>query len=243
MAGLWGINSSGQATKANSFPVTLASDEDAQDLTIGGVAPQLDDTDKIAVSLYGKDSAAGDTPILATSTGVVVVAPGGTTSFEGDGQSQSPIGIHGQSGTEHFLAVAEYNSDGAGNWRRKRCNLDVTLLASGARTATSSSADQDNFNGRGVIVTLDVTADPASASITLAIERKDSVGGKYEKLLDAVAVAAVGTHTYIVYPGCGAAADDVVETNGYPLGRIWRVTVTHADTDSITYSVSGSLVL
>ncbi len=38
-------------------------------ISIGGVAPQLDSTDRIAISLYGKDSAAGDTPITADSSG------------------------------------------------------------------------------------------------------------------------------------------------------------------------------
>jgi len=39
------------------------------DITIGSQAPQLDDTDKLAVSLYGKDSAAGDTEVLVDSSG------------------------------------------------------------------------------------------------------------------------------------------------------------------------------
>jgi len=121
---------------------------------------------------------------------------------------------------------------------------DIALLASAARTATSASSDQINYgNARGVIVTLDCTVDPASASITMDIEHKDTVSGKYESLmLTAAAVTAVGTHTYIVVPGVGAAADDVVEVAGFPIGKVWRVNVTHADTDSITYSVGASYV-
>lgn len=43
-------------------------------ISIGGVALQLDDTDKIAVSLYGKDSAAGDVPIKADSSGYLLAS-------------------------------------------------------------------------------------------------------------------------------------------------------------------------
>ena len=123
-------------------------------------------------------------------------------------------------------------------------NTEVTLLASAARTASTSSSDQTNFGARGVIITLDVTAISATPSITLAVEHKDSVASNYEKLLDATAVTATGTHTYIVYPGADTTArEDVVEASGWPIGRTWRVTVTHADADSITYSVAASYVI
>ena len=97
----------GQKTKAASLPVTLASDEDALavtgaffqvtqpvslavapstpvtgpiDIEVGGVAPQLDDTDKIAVSVYGEDAAAGDTPLPVDATyGVRVCHPNATS--------------------------------------------------------------------------------------------------------------------------------------------------------------------
>jgi len=122
-------------------------------------------------------------------------------------------------------------------------NAEVSLLGSAARTATVSAGDQTNLNARGVIITLDVSAISATPSITLAVEHKDSVAGKYEKLLDGAAVTAVGTHTYIVYPGADTTArEDVVEVSGWPIGRTWRITVTHADSDSITYSVAASYV-
>jgi len=76
----------GQKTKLLSLPVTLASDEDALavtgtvDIEVGGVPPQLDDTDKIAVSVYGEDAAAGDTPMHVDGTyGVRVCHPNATS--------------------------------------------------------------------------------------------------------------------------------------------------------------------
>ena len=76
----------GQKTKAASLPVTLASDEDALgvtgtvDIEVGGVPPQLDDTDKIAVSVYGEDAAAGDTPLHVDATyGARICHPNATS--------------------------------------------------------------------------------------------------------------------------------------------------------------------
>lgn len=43
-------------------------------LDIAGTAPQLDDTDKLAVSLYGSGSAAGDTAVDVDSNGNIIVA-------------------------------------------------------------------------------------------------------------------------------------------------------------------------
>lgn len=43
-------------------------------IRIESVAPQLDDTDKIAVSLYGADSAAGDTAVAVNSSGEIPIS-------------------------------------------------------------------------------------------------------------------------------------------------------------------------
>ena len=123
-------------------------------------------------------------------------------------------------------------------------NTYLPVLKIAARTATTTSDDIDNRYARGVLVTLDVTALTGGASITLSIEAKDIVSGKYEALLTAsTAVTATGTHSYLVYPGAGAASDDIVQTASFPLPRIWRVKVTHADNTSVTYSVGANLIL
>ena len=51
--------------------VDISATEDFNLATIASQAPQLDDTDKIAVSLYGKASAAGDKELLLDSAGHV----------------------------------------------------------------------------------------------------------------------------------------------------------------------------
>lgn len=123
-------------------------------------------------------------------------------------------------------------------------NTSLNILGSAARTATTISADLDNRFAKGVLITLDVTAAVATPSITLSVEVKDEVSGKYETIFTAsAAVTGVGTHSYLIYPRAGAAAGDIVEVAGFPLPKTWRVKVTHADADSITYSVGGNLII
>ena len=163
------------------------------------------------------------------------------TDNSADGRSVGTVSNF--SGTERVLAVGPFLFNNT-NWDRQRGNTELTLLASAARTATTNSSDQTNYNHRGVLVTLDVTAITDTPSIVLKIQAKDPVSSKYETLLEAAAVTATGTHSYVVYPaGDMAAAEDVVEAQPFPLPRTWRVSVEHADTDSITYSVGASMIL
>lgn len=123
-------------------------------------------------------------------------------------------------------------------------NTYLPVFKSAARTATATSDDLDNRYARGVMVTFDVTALTAGASLTPSIEFKDVTSGKYEALLTATTpVAAIGTHTYVIYPCVGTAAGDITELVGYSLPKIWRVKVTHADDKSVTYSVGANLII
>ena len=119
-------------------------------------------------------------------------------------------------------------------------NRSVTLLASAARTATNSTGDQSNNSWRGVHVIIDVTSITASPSVVPTIQGKDEVSGVYYSILVGTAITATGTTVLKVYPGigtlAGGAASDVLPST-------WRVTFTHADTDSITYSAAAQMVL
>lgn len=117
-------------------------------------------------------------------------------------------------------------------------NKEGTALVSAARTATVSSADIANLSGCGITVVLDVTAKGTAPSITLKIQQKDPASGKYIDLLTSAAVTTVSTNTYRVYPGLTAAAN--VTVNGV-VGKTFRITMTHSNTDSITYSVGYAI--
>lgn len=118
----------------------------------------------------------------------------------------------------------------------------VVLLESAARTATPTPgpggdypylANHQRFKGCHVI--LDVTAVTATPSVTVDIEGYDYGSDSWYNLLTGVAVTATGTNIYKVHPDLTAVANQVAK-DGLPY--LWRVTVSHADADSITYSLS-----
>jgi hypothetical protein len=122
-----------------------------------------------------------------------------------------------------------------------------TVLSSASRITTTVSSDftnlGENLNTRGVYVTLDVTGILTTPNITVSIQAKDYTSGKYENLLTASSgVSSAGTHTYLVYPGVGTASADVTQVASFPLPPLWRVSVAHANTNPITYTVNALLI-
>jgi hypothetical protein len=150
------------------------------------------------------------------------------------GQIQS---ANGNNGMITQVAPSVYNGD---TWDRTRNNVDATLLSSTARTASVNSSDITNYNGRGVVVVINVTSITDTPSVVFTIQGKDSVSSVYYDILASAAVTATGTTTLTVYPGNSAAANSKADT---PLPRVWRVEAVHADADSITYSVGSSTIL
>jgi hypothetical protein len=123
---------------------------------------------------------------------------------------------------------------------RQRGNVDTASLitASGA-TTTQTSADQVNFNGRGLVVVLDMTA-VGTGSVTATIQGKDAASGKYYTLLAGAAVVTNSTNVYTVYPAAPATAN--VSANS-PVPRTWRVTVTAGNANPTTYTVGASVIV
>ncbi len=126
------------------------------------------------------------------------------------------------------------------NWSRARGNTDITVLASAARTATASSADQTNYNGRGAHIVINVTAVTSTPSVVFTVEGKDALSSAYYTILTSAAITGTGTTALTVYPGATAAANVAVSQI---LPRTWRVTATHGDADSITFSVGASVII
>ena len=118
-------------------------------------------------------------------------------------------------------------------------NTNIIMLSSAARTAAATSDDITNSSFRGCHVIIDVTADPDTASITPTIQGLDTVSGKYYTLLVGNAIAAVGTTVLRIYPGLTSSAN-VIANDILP--NKFRVSMAVADTDSMTYSVSATLI-
>lgn len=128
-----------------------------------------------------------------------------------------------------------------------RLNTEGTLLASAARTASTRTSTQTNYNAKSVIIYLDVTAVGASGGLILKVEGVDPTTGKTFNLnVDPAIITVIGKYAYVVGLGAsggGGAAQDVKQTTPLSLPRSWDVFVYHADATSYTYSVGYSLIL
>jgi hypothetical protein len=123
-------------------------------------------------------------------------------------------------------------------------NEEHEVLASAARTATLQSSDQDNEYGRCHILFLNVSAVTATPSITLYLQIKDSISSNYATVWTAsAAVTATGQYTYLFGLGGSGSVGSFTEAVNLRLPRVWRLGVTHGDTDSITYSVSAATLV
>ncbi len=119
-------------------------------------------------------------------------------------------------------------------WRK------ISLLASAARTATVSSAVQDTPNIKRALIFIDVTSVTATPSVvpTITCGKPDpaATADDAATLLTGAAITATGNTILQVGPGLYNVANLVA---GACLPAQWGVTMTHGDTDSITYSVSA----
>ena len=128
----------------------------------------------------------------------------------------------------------------ASAWNRQRGNHSGTLLASAARTATVNSANITNYNHRGVHIIINVTAITATPSVVPTIQGYDPLSTTYYTLLTGVAITATGYTILKIYPGIGAVANAAANDI---LPNTWRISMAHADADSITYSVGYQAVI
>ncbi len=114
-------------------------------------------------------------------------------------------------------------------------NANATVLASAARTATTTSDTFTNLHSRQAHLIIDVTVAPGVDTVTPKIEGYDAVSGKFYTLLTGSAISTTGTNVIKIGPGLAASAN-VSAADFLPLK--WRVTMTHSAGTSFTYSVA-----
>jgi len=114
------------------------------------------------------------------------------------------------------------------------------VIASAQVTAAPSVDDQRNPYARGLHLVIDITQLTATQTVTVTIQGKDPLSGKYYTILASTALAAVATTVLKVYPGLPVAANS---TANDILPRDWRVAITLANGLSTTFSVGALLVL
>lgn len=116
----------------------------------------------------------------------------------------------------------------------------VTVYASAARTATPTAVTIPTGRYKYLDLVIDTTAHASTPSVTVAIDGYDTVSGKYYNLLTSAAQDGTAQTTVIrVGPGLAASSNVVAD---YALPSTIKVTCTHSDSDSITYSVGAHLM-
>lgn len=228
-------------TTTNALP-TVLYDGGGTAITTAG-ADNLAGTAILAVASMLYDGTTWDRPkgALAGSNLTGTIPAAGLYLSDGTNWARwltaSVIG-DAQSGAFQPTSVA-YNYNGS-TYDRAYNNTEGTLLASAARTATTSSADQTNYNAKGVRIFINATASAATPSVVFTVEVKDPVSATYTAVATSAAITGAGHTVVTVYPGITTAANVSI---AHVLGRTWRVTATAADADSLTYSVGYSYIL
>lgn len=183
------------------------------------------------------------TPIATKADGTVFVAPmyASVTPIA----SALTVGVTSyQSGAYGFPGVVPIVSNGS-TYDRLSGNVDGTALASAARTAYVISADIINYNGRGILIFLNVTAASGTGGLQVRLMAKDPVSGTYFAMAATpTAVTATGKNAYVFYPGSSAgAAGNVAQNVSIVMPRTIAIEVIHGDGTSYTYSVGYSIIL
>lgn len=153
--------------------------------------------------------------------------------------SMSGLSVQPSGSASFAIGVGPYSFNNT-TWDRVRNNVDTTGLVtlSAATAGTFNGTDQINYNGRGIQVLVDVTAATAM-TLTINIQGKDAVSGKYYTILSSAALAAVASTQLTVYPDTTVVANVAVSQ---PLPRTWRVQAVVTGT-SVTATVGASVIL
>lgn len=114
-----------------------------------------------------------------------------------------------------------------------------TLLPSAARTTSPDTFELvTSIRNKSLVVVLDATAVTSTPSVTVAAAGVDRASGKTWPLVTSLAVVATGTTVLKVSPGITTSANAAVAD---VLPPFVRVTVTHGNANSITYTLSAHL--
>lgn len=111
----------------------------------------------------------------------------------------------------------------------------ITPYDSVARVATPTAVEFNTKRDTGIIVVINVTAVSATPSVVPTIDGIDSVSGAAYNLLTGAAITGTGITFLRIHPAIEGAANIKASEM---LPELTRITMTHADADSITYSVS-----
>ena len=120
-------------------------------------------------------------------------------------------------------------------------NTEFTLLASGARSSSTTTEKLENKYYKGVYICLNVSAAPGGDTVAIYVRGYDQISGSVFNLLQGSNISTTGLNTYLIHPGVGLDEDgsSLKKVVPWPLTRNWDVQVYHSGSGSFTYSLSG----
>lgn len=119
---------------------------------------------------------------------------------------------------------------------------NTTVYLSAARTATPTAVTVAVGRYNFLRLVVDVTAAAATPSVVVTIDALSPLSGKYHNLLTSAALTESGVpYVRVLTIGPGLPVTNNVSANSVLPDTI-RVTMTHGDSDSITYSVTAELM-
>lgn len=143
-----------------------------------------------------------------------------------------------------LVADTAYNETSQDKWRN---NTQATIFASAARTAAATSGTLTNYNARGAMFHIRVTAKAGATTLGFNIFPINLVANSALNsyaTITGIAAAAGADYYWLVYPG--ALNADITAGNavkGLALPRQYVFQAAPSDANSITYSVDVSYIL
>lgn len=230
--------------KSGRSPVDVINDVTVVGKQASGDAQTVNPVVSAGVYNHSQNLTAGQVGVISVDQyGDPVVSPRNGTDTLGDALSNGINAWRCPDTSMLKMGVLPFLFNGV-TWDRNRNNVTATIFASAARTATANSTDQTNYNARGALLTLDITAASGTTpTLDITIEAKDPVSSFYIAILSAAFAqkTTTGQDSLLLYPGITSSANRQILT---VLPRVWRAVATIAGTTpSFTFSLGCSYVL
>jgi len=203
-----------------------------------------------AAALYGFDGT-DLRRLLSTTAGLLRNTPQGSNEALADGVSNTIVAEQADGANALGYRAFPHLSN-ATTWDRSYNNHEPTLLASALRSSNTNTPVQTNYNAKGVVLFMNITARTVGASplAALTIQAVDPIGASGENLLVAPNFTpTIDTHIFICFPGVGAVITGTYGANirslgALPIPRSWSCLIQHqADITNLTYSLAASYIL
>jgi len=143
------------------------------------------------------------------------------------------------SGSAHGASASlQFNGS---SYERQRGNTEGALLASSVRATDTNSANQTNYNARGVIIYINVDIAAAGETVTPKLYLRDTTSSADFLIWTGAAINVSGLKAYLFYPG--TTSTSYTEAVDIAISRSWYLTMDHSASGNWTYSASYSYIL